>query len=133
MLKRILCLALAGLLINVAAAAPARAATKEEKEARFAERVKAGIAELGTGPDALVEVKLRDKTKLKGYVSEVSGEQFVVADAKTGAATPVAYAQVKQVRGHNLSTGARIAIGVAVVVGLLVAAAVLAVVVTGGQ
>ena len=134
MLKRILCLALAGLLVNLAGAGTtARAASKEEKEARFAERVKAGIAELGTGPDARVEVKLRDKTKLKGHLSEVTGEHFVVTDSKTGAATSVAYSQVKQVKGQNLSTGARIAIGVALAVGLLIAIAVLAVVVTGGQ
>ncbi|HEV2863029.1 MAG TPA: hypothetical protein VGX48_18585 [Pyrinomonadaceae bacterium] len=133
MLKRILCLALAGLLVNVAGAGPASAASKEEKDARFAERVKAGIAKLGTGRDALVEVKLRDKTKLKGYVGKAGGEHFVVADAKTGAATAVAYSQVKQVKGQNLSTGARIAVGVALAVGLLIAIAALAVWVSGGD
>ena len=133
MLKRILCLALAGLLVGVTGASPARAATREEKDARFAERVKAGIAKLGTGPDARVEVRLRDKTKLKGHLSEVNGEHFVVADSKTGAATAVAYAQVKQVKGHNLSTGARIAIGVALAVALLIAIAAVAVLVTGGD
>jgi len=92
------------------------AANTTSKEARFAAKVKTAIARLGTGPAARVEVKLRDKTKLKGYVSEVSDGHFVVVDDKTGAATQVPYPQVKKVKGNNLSTGAKIAIGVGVVV-----------------
>ncbi len=40
----------------------AYAGSKAEKETRFAEKVKDGISKLGTGPDARIEVKLRDKT-----------------------------------------------------------------------
>lgn len=117
MLKKILSLALAGSLMAAASARPVSAATlsKAEKEARFVEKVKAGIAQLGTGTEARVEVKLRDKTKLKGYISEASAEQFTVVDAKTGIATIVAYPQVKQVKGHNLSRGAEIAIGIGII------------------
>jgi hypothetical protein len=117
MLKKILSLALAGFLIQVASAQPVAAVilTKAEKEAQFVEQVKAGITQLGTGTEARVEVKLRDKTKLKGYISEASAEQFTVVDAKTGMATIVAYPQVKQVKGNNLSKGAKIAIGIGIV------------------
>ena len=117
MLKKILSLALAGSLMAAASARPvsAVALSKAEKEAQFAEKVKAGIAQLGTGTEARVEVKLRDKTKLKGYISEAGADQFTVVDAKTGTATIVAYPHVKQVTGNNLSTGAKIAIGIAVV------------------
>jgi len=117
MLKKILSLALAGAFVAAASAQPASAATlgRAEKEAQFAEKVKAGIAQLGTGTEARVEVKLRDKTKLKGYVGEAGAEQFTVVDAKTGAATVVAYPQVQQVKGNNLSKGAKIAIGVGVI------------------
>lgn len=117
MLKKILSLALAGSLMAAASARPvsAVALTKAEKEARFAEKVRAGIAQLGTGTEARVEVKLRDKTKLKGYIGEAGAEQFTVVDAKTGAATVVAYPQVKQVTGNNLSKGAKIAIGIGVI------------------
>jgi preprotein translocase subunit SecF len=117
MLKKILSLALAGAFMAAASAQPASAATlgKAEKEAQFVERVKAGIAQLGTGTDARVEVKLRDKTKLRGYIGEAGAEQFTVVDAKTGAATAVPYPQVQQVKGNNLSKGAKIAIGVGVI------------------
>jgi len=121
MLKQILCLALAGLLVNLAAgASPVHAASKDEEQARFAEQVKAGVAKLGTGADARVEVRLRDKTKLKGYVSEAAGEHFVVADPKTGAATAVAYSQVKQVRRKDRPTGVDAAITIGGVFGLLI-------------
>ncbi|HXT62958.1 MAG TPA: hypothetical protein VN696_07980 [Pyrinomonadaceae bacterium] len=73
---------------------------------------------LGTGTAARVEVKLRDKTKLRGYVEQVADDHFVVVDEKTGATTTVAYPQVKQVQGNNLSTGAKIAIGVVAFIAL---------------
>jgi hypothetical protein len=121
MLKKILCLAVAVLTVNVLCVSPASARTKEERAARFVERVKEGVARLGTGPDARVEVKLQDKTKLKGYLSEVNAEGFVVTDSKTGVATRVAYPQVTQVKGHNLTTGQRIAVAFVLAAATLIA------------
>ncbi|MGI9067261.1 MAG: hypothetical protein ACR2HX_12780 [Pyrinomonadaceae bacterium] len=40
-------------------------------------------------------------------------------NAKTGEVVTVAYPQVKQVQGNNLSTGAKIAIGVAIIAAIL--------------
>ncbi len=121
MFKSNLTLMLIGALIFSVSTAPMTLAkSKEEKAAEFTSKVKTGIAKLGVGPDARIEVKLRDKTKLKGYVSQISDESFVVADAKTGATTEVPYPNVASVTGKNLSTGAKIAIGVAIGVGVLV-------------
>ena len=106
------------MLLNIRAI-PAYASSKEETRARFAEKVKEGIGRLGTGPEAPVEVKLRDGKKLKGYISEAGENSFVIVDAKSGAASTVPYPQVKQVTGNNLSKGAKIAITVGIVVGLL--------------
>ena len=115
MLKKILSLMLVGLLLNVIGVNSAYAGSKEEKEARFVEKVKAGVRKLGTGREARVEVKLRDKTKLKGYVGEAGEDNFVDVDDKTGAASTVAYPQVQQVKGNNLSKAAKIALGVGVI------------------
>jgi hypothetical protein len=115
MFKKILSLALVGLLVNVMGVNLAYAGSKEAKETRFAEKVKAGIGKLGTGAEARVEVKLRDKTKLKGYVGEAGADSFVVVNEKTGATATVTYAQVKQVKGNNYSRGVEIAIGVGVI------------------
>ena len=115
MFKKVLSLVLVGFLLSVAGLRPAYAGSKEEKENRFAEKVKEGISKLGTGVEARIEVKLRDKTKLKGYVSEAGENSFVIVDEKTGATSTVTYGQVKQVKGNNLSTAAEIAIGVGVI------------------
>ncbi len=82
-------------------------------------RLKAGIVQLGVGEESYVTVKLRDKTKLAGYISEAREESFVVTDLRTSEATTVAYADVKKVKGHNLSTGAKIAIGAGISVGVV--------------
>ena len=95
----------------------ASAKSKAEKEAERAAKVKAGIAKLGVGKESRVAVKLRDKTKLAGYISQIGEDSFTVTDLKTSAATTVAYANVTQAQGKNLSTGAKIAIGIAIGVG----------------
>jgi hypothetical protein len=115
MFKKVLSLVLVGFLLSVAGLTPAYADSKEEKETRFAEKVKEGISKLGTGVETHIEVKLRNKTKLKGYVTEAGENSFVIVDEKTGATSTVTYAQVKQVKGNNLSRAAEIAIGVGVI------------------
>ena len=115
MFKKVLSLALVGFLFSVAGLRLAHAGPKVEKGDRFAQKVKEGISKLGTGAEARIEVKLRDKTKLKGYVSEAGEDSFVIVDEKTGATSTVTYPQVKQVKGNNLSTAAEIALGVGVI------------------
>lgn len=70
-----------------------------------AEKARAGVARAGVGPKARVEVRLRDNTKLKGYVSEAGADSFTVTDAKTGAARAVPYGEVAQFKrgGGGLS------------------------------
>ena len=120
MFKKILSLLLLGLLLNAAGVGSVYADSKEEKAARFAGRVREGIGKLGTGTEARVEVKLRNKTKLKGYVAESNAESFTVVD-ENGTATQVAYPQIKQVKGNNLSEGVKAAIFLGIVIVGLVA------------
>jgi hypothetical protein len=94
--------------------------TTLEEQARFAEKVKTGIVKLGVGPDARVAVKLRDNTKLSGYISEVNESSFVVTNAKTGVSTVVSYPDVKQVKGNNLSTGQKFAVAAVIVAALAI-------------
>jgi NMD protein affecting ribosome stability and mRNA decay len=118
MYKTLLAVALVA-LVGYAGVTPAYAVSREDKQARFTEKVRAGIAKLGTGEQARIQVKLIDKTRLDGYVSEATQDDFVVVNRSTGAATRVTYAQVKQVKGNNLSTGAKVAIGLAVLAAIL--------------
>ena len=119
MLKRMLSLALAALVLNLTVGT-AQAKSAAEREAKHAANVKQSIFKLGTGENALIKLQLRDNTKLEGYVSQAGDESFVVTNARTGVATTVAYPQVVKAKGHNLSTGAKIAIGVSIAVLLAV-------------
>ena len=114
MLRKLISLLLVALVIDLAGVRLAYADSKEEKQVRFAEKVKANVLRLGTGESTRVKVKLRDQVKLEGYISDAGAETFTITNRKTGVATTVAYPQVKSVQGNNLSTGAKIAIGVGI-------------------
>ncbi len=116
---------LAVLLFTTANVNIAYARSNEEKDARIAAKVKEGVSKLGVGKEAQVEVKLRNKTKLKGYISEAGEDSFVVINAKTGESSTVIYPSVKQIKGNNHSLGVQIAIGVAITAAILVAAYIL--------
>ena len=119
MFKKYLTVILAVLVINLSLSAVAFGETKEGKEGKFAEKVKANVTKLGTGKDARVEIKLKDGKKLKGYVTQVNESSFVVMDEKTVTPTEVPYPQTKQIKGNNLSTGLKIAIGVGIALAVI--------------
>ena len=112
MLKKLCSAALSALLLQ-AAIVPAFAKSDSDKEAARAAKVRAQLAKLGTGKDARVKLELRDKTKLEGYLSEAGDTHFAVTD-EGGKTTSVKCSQVKKAQGNNLSTGAKIAIGVGI-------------------
>ena len=113
-MKKIVASVLAVLMINFVCVASVVAESRPDQDAQVTAKVKAAILKLGTGPAAYVELKLRDGTRLKGYVDETSDDSFTVVEEKTGGPRKVPYPQVKQVKGNNLSTGAKIAIGAGV-------------------
>ncbi len=118
MLRKISVLVLVTLLFNTVLVGSVSAETKAGKEARKIQKIKNGVVSLGTGKDARIEVKLKDKTKVRGYVSEANDENFVVMTSNK-TSTTIAYSQVKQVQGNNLSTGAKIAIGLGILAAVL--------------
>jgi len=61
-------------------------------------QVRAKVQSIGAGPKVRVEVKLRDKTKVKGYVSGSGSDSFTVINSQTGTAETVAYADVAEVK-----------------------------------
>jgi hypothetical protein len=107
------------LLFSTSATPMALAKSQDKKALERAAKVKTEIAKLGTGKDARIAVKLRDKSTVAGFVSQVGEDSFVITDLKTSATTTVPYLDVEQARGKGLSTGAKIAIGAGVGVGVL--------------
>lgn len=118
MLNRFLALAIVCALVTVALPLSASAESAHEKDIRFAEKVKAGIAKLGVGPEAKIELILRDKTRVSGFISEANENSFAVTPTN-GTTIVVAYPDVAQAKGNNWSTGKKVVIIGAIVAGTL--------------
>lgn len=121
MLKKHLTLLLTALLLPHVFAAPAFAAPQGETQDQRTAQVKASVARRGTGKRSRVTVKLRDGTKLKGYISQAGEDSFAITDEKAGQASTVAYHDVVQIKGRGgLSTASKIGIGVAIGVAVFI-------------
>ena len=81
---------------------------------QLAEKARLEIQKRGVGEKSRVKVRLRDKSEVKGYVSQIDAASFQVTDKKTGRVSTITYDTVDRVRGGGLSRGAKIAIGVGV-------------------
>ena len=119
MFKKLITLILTIGLVNVLTAS-AFAKTSAEKEARQTAKVKTAIQQLGTGEKALVRLELKDKSRLEGYISEAGEESFTVINPRNEGTSTVSYPQVGKIKGHNLSTGAKVAIGVGIAIAVAV-------------
>lgn len=104
MLKRTSLIFLIFLLINLAFAPAAFAKSAgTNKEAKFIKKLQSNIQKQGIGVNSKIKLKLKDGTKLKGYISEINDNQFVVIEEKTGQNVSVSYNQVNQAKGNNWS------------------------------
>ena len=117
MSKRLFTLALAGLMLNLFFFAPSVGGRPQDDETKRVNKVRGQIARIGTGPKARVEVRLRDETKLKGFIGESDETHFVVVNTKTGARTTLEYPQVQKVYSHRLVSGFKTALAVGIGIG----------------
>ena len=115
MLKKFLTLSLVGLLVHTLFAGSVLAQTGTDKEALFIEQAKTKIVRLGVGEKARATIKLKNGTKLKGYIAQAGENEFIVRDLKTDTPTNVAYGDVAKIESHKgHSTAKSIAIGAGV-------------------
>lgn len=119
MIKKFLIAPLMLLILNLAITPTVWASGNAEKEAKLTEKVKVGIAKLGTGTESKVNLKLKDGTKLKGFISEISVDGFIVKNEKTSESVSVPYSSVKQLKGNNLSNDVLVIIGFAALIAVL--------------
>ena len=98
----------------------ALAHSNSEKVASLPQKIKAGIIKLGIGQSSTVNLRLRNKTKLAGYISEIGDDSFVVTELESGRRTKVEYPDVIQIKGNNLTTRTKVIIGVAIAVGVAI-------------
>ena len=120
MLKRLFSIGLVVLLFHAGNSLLIQDVAWASQRDAAAEKVKASVAKRGTGPKAKVTVKLKDQTKLKGYIANASDDSFTVSDTKTGQARTLAYTDVAEVKKQGgMSLAAKIGIGVGAGIGVL--------------
>ena len=60
-------------------------------------KTRARVQTLSTSRDRQVEVKFRDKTKVKGYITSVEPVSFTLRDAKSNTSQSIAYSEVDSI------------------------------------
>jgi hypothetical protein len=116
MFRRAFAMMLSGILLLTAFGFQhVRAQSGNDQQA--AEKIRTKVQKIGVGGNARVEVRLRDNTQLKGFISATEQDSFSVTDNKTGATKTVSYADASAVKkaGGGLSAKSWIILGAAVV------------------
>jgi len=96
------------------------------KELQAIEKARVSVLKLGVGETSRVEIKLKDETKVRGYISQAGQDTFTVTDRKSGTSQTLSYADVAEVKkpGSGPSTRTWVILGgvaaAAVVVGIIV-------------
>ena len=111
MMKKYLSLMFIGLLVL---APNLQSVSAQLNPDNAAEKVKTDVFRRGTGEKSKVVVKMKDGTKMKGYISQTGEDSFDLTDSKTKQTTAVAYRDVAQVKKQGLSKGAKIALGIGI-------------------
>ena len=77
------------------------------------EKVRAKVQTLSASKDTQVEVKFRDRTKLKGYIESAEPVTFKLRDPKLGTTQSIAYSEVDNVSkaGSGISTKTWLIVG----------------------
>jgi hypothetical protein len=71
------------------------------------DKIKAAVRKRGVGENARVVVKLRNERTLRGYISKVDEDSFVLANEKTRDLLTISYGEVVALNKPGLSKGAK--------------------------
>jgi hypothetical protein len=97
MMKQLISLLLSNALVVLSCTSSFGVSFQGEKEAKEIADVKTRIEKLGARTTR-VEIKLRNKKKLRGYVQQIAEDYLVISDLKTNTETRVAYTEILQVK-----------------------------------
>ena len=114
MFKSLLSLMLVGLLVHGVNAAPVLAA-QGNNDAQAIEKVRLKVAKIGVGAKARATVRMKNGTKIKGFISQAGQDDFTIRDRNTGDPTTVSYRDVIKVddnRGHSTLRNVLIGVGI---------------------
>jgi hypothetical protein len=115
MFRRIFATILSGMLLVTAFGLQHVGAQATNDQAT--EKIRAKVQKMGVGVNARVEVRLRDNTQLKGYITDANQDSFTVVDSRTGSSNTVSYADTSTVKkaGSGISAKTWIILGAAAV------------------
>jgi len=110
LIKKHVAIALSLIITALSLALPSQATAQSNTEM---EKVRAKVQILSALRDSQVEVKFRDKTKVKGYINSVEPVSFTLRDPKAGTSQSIAYSEVDSISkaGDGVSTKTWLIIG----------------------
>lgn len=116
MLRRTLAIVLSGLLLPAAFGFQG-AGAQSLRDQLATEKIRTKVLKTGVGVNARVEVKLRDNTQLRGYISEADSDSFTVVEGGSGSTKTISYADTQSVKkaGGGVSAKTWIILGAAAV------------------
>jgi hypothetical protein len=97
-------------IITALSLSPALATAQSTTEI---DKIRARVQTLSTSKDSQVEVKFRDRTKIKGYIDRVEPLSFTLRNAKDGTSQSITYSEVDSVSkaGGGISTNTWLILG----------------------
>ena len=110
MIKTHVAITLSVILTVISFGLPATANAQSNEEIQ---KIRAKVQTLATSRDSQVQVKFRDRTKIKGYIESVESLSFTLKDRKDGTSQSIAYSEVDSVSkvGSGVSTKTLLIIG----------------------
>ena len=109
MTKKYAAVALSLIITALNLALPSQATAQSNSDI---ETLRARVQILSALKDSQVEVRFRDKTKVKGYITSVEPLTFNLRDSKAGASQSIAYSEVDSVsKAGGVSTKTWLIIG----------------------
>lgn len=115
-------LSLTLIYLLVFTAAPVLARSKHGPQADSVEQIRMKLERIGVGEKARATIRLKNGTKLKGYIYQMGASDFTLKDKKTLAPVQILYSDVERVESNKGHSKAKwIGIGVAIGVGAFLA------------
>lgn len=116
MIRKFLSLAFIGLMLYGVNPQTVSAQSRSDNEI---EKIKTKVRKRGTVEKSKTVVMLKDGTKIEGYITQILDDSFDLTDVKTKQPTTVPYRDVAKIKRQGMSKGAKRAIGIGVVAGIV--------------
>jgi hypothetical protein len=116
MLRTLLSFMLVGLLMLGLNTAPVMALQGNDN-AKAVDKLRLKVAKLGVGEKARVTVRMKDGTKIKGFITQAGTNDFSMRDRNTGDPRVILYSDVARIEdnsGHSTLRNVLIGVGIGV-------------------